>query len=65
MRYLSNKKGLIYGVLSKKDELINSKIKSIDEQISNIKNKLEEIDSEQIKSIDELRSIYIYHLLKY
>ncbi|MBP6714354.1 MAG: hypothetical protein KA157_10485 [Aliarcobacter sp.] len=61
---LSNKKGLIYGVLSKKDELINSKIKSIDEQISNIKNKLEEIDSEQIKSIDELRSIYIYHLLK-
>ena len=29
-----------------------------------IKNKLEEIDSEQIKSIDELRSIYIYHLLK-
>ena len=54
---LSNKKGLIYGVLSKKDELINSKIKSIDEQISNIKNKLEEIDSEQIKSIDELRSI--------
>ena len=54
---LSNNKGLIYGVLSKKDELINSKIKSIDEQISNIKNKLEEIDSEQIKSIDELRSI--------
>ncbi|MCG3664544.1 hypothetical protein L5F09_02120 [Aliarcobacter butzleri] len=61
---LSNKKGLVYDVLSKKEKLIDSKIKSIDEKINDIKNKLEEIDSEQIKSIDELRSIYIYHVLK-
>lgn len=61
---LSNKKGLVYEVLSKKEELINTKIKSIDEKISNIENKLEEIENEQIKSIDELRSIYIYQVLK-
>ncbi|WP_298754414.1 hypothetical protein [uncultured Arcobacter sp.] len=61
---LSNKKGLVYEVLSKKDKLINTRIKSIDEKINNIKNKLEEIENEQIKSIDELRSIYIYNVLK-
>jgi hypothetical protein len=61
---LSNKKGLVYEVLSKKEELINTKIKSIDEKINNIKNKLKEIENEQIKSIDELRSIYIYYVLK-
>lgn len=61
---LSNKKGLVYSVLSKKEELIDTKINSIDEKINDIKNKLEEIDDEQIKSIDELRSIYIYYILK-
>lgn len=61
---LSNKKGLVYGVLSKKEELIKNEIKSIDEKINEIKNKLEEIEKEQIKSIDELRSIYIYYVLK-
>lgn len=61
---LSNKKGLVYGVLSKKEELINTRIKSIDEKINEIKNNLEEIENEQIKSIDELRSIYIYQVLK-
>ncbi|MEV9546531.1 hypothetical protein [Aliarcobacter butzleri] len=61
---LSNKKGLVYAILSKKEGLIDTKIQFIDEKINDIKNKLEEIDSEQIKSIDELRSIYIYNVLK-
>ncbi|MCG3658999.1 hypothetical protein [Aliarcobacter butzleri] len=61
---LSNKKGLVYDVLSKKEGLIDTKIQSIDEKINNIKNKLEEIENEQIKSIDELRSIYIYYVMK-
>lgn len=61
---LSNKKGLVYGVLSKKKVLINNEINFINEKINEIKNKLEEINDEQIKSIDELRSIYIYHVLK-
>ncbi|MFY4861524.1 hypothetical protein ACOTWK_01445 [Aliarcobacter butzleri] len=61
---LSNKKGLVYSVLSKKEELIDTKIKLIDKKINDTKNKLEEIDDEQIKSIDELRSIYIYYILK-
>lgn len=61
---LSNKKGLVYEVISKKEDFINTKIKLIDEKINEIKNKLEEIENEQIKSIEELRSIYIYHVLK-
>ncbi|MGB5793838.1 hypothetical protein, partial [Poseidonibacter sp.] len=56
--------GLVYGILSKKEELINTRIKSINEKINEIKNKLEKIDNEQIKSIDELKSIYIYYVMK-
>ncbi|WP_375723259.1 hypothetical protein LXN10_12135 [Arcobacter sp. KX21116] len=61
---LSNKQGLVYDVLSKKNEIINSKITSLDEKINYIKEKLDEIENEQISSINELKSIYIYQVLK-
>ena len=57
--------GSVFNILEKKQVLIDEKLVKIKQSIQTIKNDIEEIKKESIESVEELRSMFIYHILKH
>lgn len=61
---LNNKKGKLYKLINGKKKYVESLIKKIDDQITDLGIKINDIKNENVLNLEELRSIYVIMLSK-
>ncbi|RKR80630.1 hypothetical protein BDD43_0755 [Mucilaginibacter gracilis] len=61
---LNVNKGLIYGSFDNKREIVNGMIITINEQIANARTTITELEGIHLLDLNELRSVYLYALIK-
>ena len=61
---LANRQGKLYSLLSNKDNYIRKFIEKIDKEICEKEKNIERISNEYFEDIEELKKVYLFHLLK-